>query len=494
MEMSELLQSRLRMLAAATGGRLLVATGCSGSDLLVLALRRLCDYWQTTYGADIVIDHMFSVENVDWKRNFIMQHVPPRYLFKDMESMCADQVRDEITGSWVSVPVPHLWVCGIECDSVSSCSTLASSNRNCCADGTGATGSTSDACCSFVEKYKPLMICFENVKRLDSNNEQGVSNKAVIVKKLSDLDYEVCDMVLNAKNYGSAQRRNRIYVVAMRKLGRSSDVLKIPMRIRSMRIQHPELSSFLISDTDAGLRRWIAARHMKSAEGEGGDITNKKQKKGSEKDNYMADHLEKYAELHIDWPPTFGEELFVQNVGFLPTRQKEIAWLHRQLVLSQPQEAETMERCIDINMSLAWGNEAIGQAPCLICSSAIFMARRCRLLWGVEAMHLQMWPHAATLAVHSHENLMDLAGNAFCGGCVAAAVTLLLGAKDWTRADFYPVGATSEMAGLTYSACSQPISTTVSDDVAAADTQSVSGASCNDGDGDILSELSELSS
>ena len=58
------------------------------------------------------------------------------------------------------------------------------------------------------------------------------------------------------------------------------------------------------------------------------------------------------------------------------------------------------------------------------------------MISGVEAMRLQMWPDVAGLRKFSHEQLMDLAGNAFAGGAIAAVMTALVMAKDWDRNDF----------------------------------------------------------
>ena len=88
-----------------------------------------------------------------------------------------------------------------------------------------------------------------------------------------------------------------------------------------------------------------------------------------------------------------------------------------------PQDFEIAQ---DINMSIGWGNATRGEVPCVICSSVIFLVHRRRLLWGVEAMRLQVWPSVNSLTACSHEHIMDLAGNVFCGGCIMGALIAVL--------------------------------------------------------------------
>lgn len=64
------------------------------------------------------------------------------------------------------------------------------------------------------EYHKPSVIFCENVKNL-KNHDKGKTFK-VIKKTFEDLGYTVFDEVLNSKNFGVPQNRERIYIVAFR--------------------------------------------------------------------------------------------------------------------------------------------------------------------------------------------------------------------------------------------------------------------------------------
>ena len=65
-----------------------------------------------------------------------------------------------------------------------------------------------------VEYHKPKIIFCENVKNLVSH-DRGKTFK-VIIQVLHDLGYKVYSEVLNSKNFGVPQNRERIYIVAFR--------------------------------------------------------------------------------------------------------------------------------------------------------------------------------------------------------------------------------------------------------------------------------------
>jgi DNA (cytosine-5-)-methyltransferase len=65
-----------------------------------------------------------------------------------------------------------------------------------------------------VEYHKPKVVFCENVKNL-VNHDRGKTFK-VIIRILENLGYKVYEKVLNSKNFGVPQNRERIYIVAFR--------------------------------------------------------------------------------------------------------------------------------------------------------------------------------------------------------------------------------------------------------------------------------------
>ena len=65
-----------------------------------------------------------------------------------------------------------------------------------------------------AEYHKPKVVFCENVKNL-VNHDRGKTFK-VIIRILENLGYKVYEKVLNSKNFGVPQNRERIYIVAFR--------------------------------------------------------------------------------------------------------------------------------------------------------------------------------------------------------------------------------------------------------------------------------------
>jgi len=66
-----------------------------------------------------------------------------------------------------------------------------------------------------ISKHKPAVLFLENVKGF-KNHDKGNTFK-VIKKTLEDMDYEVFTQVLNAKDFGVPQNRERIYIIGFNK-------------------------------------------------------------------------------------------------------------------------------------------------------------------------------------------------------------------------------------------------------------------------------------
>lgn len=63
-----------------------------------------------------------------------------------------------------------------------------------------------------VEHHKPSVVFLENVKRFRTHDGGNTFN--VVKSTLEDMGYEVHAKVLNAKNFGVPQNRERIYIIA----------------------------------------------------------------------------------------------------------------------------------------------------------------------------------------------------------------------------------------------------------------------------------------
>jgi DNA (cytosine-5)-methyltransferase 1 len=88
--------------------------------------------------------------------------------------------------------------------------------------------------------HRPKAVLLENVKRLRSHD--GGNTLKVITKTLEDLGYTVQTKVLNAKDFGSPQNRERIYIVAF--LGKTDFSFPEPPKKKT------KLGDILESDVD----------------------------------------------------------------------------------------------------------------------------------------------------------------------------------------------------------------------------------------------------
>ena len=210
-----------------------------------------------------------------------------------------------------------------------------------------------------------------------------------------------------------------------------TDLDAAPSRLRALRIPPLDLEDFLLDESDNRVQEFKQRKQ---------EDTNKKQRKG---DDYKVEHLQMFSDLSLEWPPKYSQP-FEDAMGFLnySPRMMELAWLCRNVAEMKGGKSEYAR---DLNMSIQWGDDSRGEAPCIICTSVIFLARRMRLLSGIEAMFLQMWPmrgpHAQHLARYTQSQLMDLAGNASNGAAVVAKFITIIMSHDWTSSMFEGPGA-----------------------------------------------------
>ena len=120
--------------------------------------------------------------------------------------------------------------------------------------------------------HKPKVIFCENVKGLTIHDKGRTFD--IILKTLDELGYNVYNKVLNSKNFGVPQNRERIYIVAFRKDIDSSKFSfpkpksKIPA-IRDI-IEKNEVSpKYYLSTTYLNTLKAHKARHAKKGNGFG---------------------------------------------------------------------------------------------------------------------------------------------------------------------------------------------------------------------------------
>ena len=125
------------------------------------------------------------------------------------------------------------------------------------------------------EYHKPKVIFCENVKGL-TIHDKGRTFK-IICKTFEDLGYTVYSKVLNSKNFGVPQNRERIYIVAFRNdIDASSFVFPVATddtkRLWDIREENPVPAKYYLSDVYVQTLRDHKARHAAKGNGFGYEI------------------------------------------------------------------------------------------------------------------------------------------------------------------------------------------------------------------------------
>ena len=168
-----------------------VATDCSGIEAPIQALKQL----------KIKHKHIFSSDIDPYCRQSISANYSPDILYDDMTS------RD------LSDTPIDLYVCGFPCQSFS----MAGRRKGM----TEKRGQIFWYCLDVIEQKRPAVFVLENVKGLISIDEGKTFEK--IIKSLENVGdngnklYNVQWKVLNTKDYGIPQNRERVFIVGTRK-------------------------------------------------------------------------------------------------------------------------------------------------------------------------------------------------------------------------------------------------------------------------------------
>ena len=125
------------------------------------------------------------------------------------------------------------------------------------------------------KKHKPAVIFCENVKGLVIH-DKGRTFK-IICKTFEDLGYKVFSKVLNSKNFGVPQNRERIYIVAFRNDIAPDefifpDVTDDTKRIKDIIEENPVPAKYYLSDVYLDTLKKHKARHESKGNGFGYEI------------------------------------------------------------------------------------------------------------------------------------------------------------------------------------------------------------------------------
>ncbi len=173
------------LLQTTAGKPLTVGTDCSGWESIIMALRSM----------SLDISHIFACDdNRAVKKTILLNH-KPRIYYDNIEN------RDPH-----SVPCVDIYHAGFPCQPFSLAGLKLGK-----ADPKGR-GSIVNRCLNYVQAKHPKIVLFENVKGLKLLHPQVLSEIEGVLKTEG---YTVTSGVLNAKDHGVPQNRERLFILGI---------------------------------------------------------------------------------------------------------------------------------------------------------------------------------------------------------------------------------------------------------------------------------------
>lgn len=190
-----------------------VGTDCSGIDAPIEALNQL----------GIKYSHLWSCDNDKFARKSILANYKPKQIFNDITT------RDHKV-----LPDIDMYICGFPCQPFS----LLGKKE-------GRSDKRSNImlhCISVIQIKQPKIFILENVKNfLYINN--GDTYKYLLSKLKKNNNYNININIMNTRNYGIPQNRERIYIIGIMKNIMKNEFI-IPTTIKTNK-----LDNFLIDHT-----------------------------------------------------------------------------------------------------------------------------------------------------------------------------------------------------------------------------------------------------
>jgi site-specific DNA-cytosine methylase len=196
----ELSSLKHRWTSASASSPLRIGTVCSGTDAPILALEHLIAVLNNdNCDCKIQMDHVFSCENVKFKRDFIMETTGPPLLFSDVTELasgrgvCHDGTTRDVPRDF------HVLIAGTECVDFSSLSTSPKGLK-----GGGRSDVTFWSTHELAKKCKPAIVMLENVKKCPAEEME---------KAFRDIGYVAAHTKVCTSDFLLPQSRSRAYFV-----------------------------------------------------------------------------------------------------------------------------------------------------------------------------------------------------------------------------------------------------------------------------------------
>ena len=144
-----------------------LASGCSGTELVVHAVNKMLAFWQKLFGISIECRHSYARENVGFKQEWIGARFSPDRTYVDLLELAASSAKDT-SGNKATIKQVTVWFCGIERDSISGLNKGRAENYDSAGANGAATsiGATAQACMAYIARHTPPLDVLENARSL----------------------------------------------------------------------------------------------------------------------------------------------------------------------------------------------------------------------------------------------------------------------------------------------------------------------------------------
>jgi DNA (cytosine-5)-methyltransferase 1 len=171
---------------------LTIATDCSGIEAPIEALKQM----------KIPFRHIWSCDNDRYVQQSIAANYSPEMFFDDITKRNNSKL-----------PSPDIYVCGFPCQPFSALGTQLGTRD--------ARGNIMFYCIDTIKKTLPKVFILENVRRFKSIQKGKPFNYLLqelnAIKVRGKKVYNVYTDVLNTKDYGIPQSRNRLFIIGIRR-------------------------------------------------------------------------------------------------------------------------------------------------------------------------------------------------------------------------------------------------------------------------------------
>ena len=187
-----------------------IGTDCSGIEAPIQAIEKICKVYNLEY------DHIFSSENCQYAIDCIHENYSPKILYGDIQKRNVKEIPDI-----------DIYISGFPCQPFSRANKFKTK--------VDPRLNLFENCLDVIIEKEPKIFILENVKTLVTLNEGSYFHE--IIKRLEENNkYDIHWKVMNSKDYGIPQSRERLYIVGILKTA-TKDIFDFPKKRKMKNIR-----------------------------------------------------------------------------------------------------------------------------------------------------------------------------------------------------------------------------------------------------------------